>query len=308
LLTSLRHLSYLVAVADHGSITAAAEHLRISQPAVSAALRDIESEFDLSLFIRQRPHKITMTAIGRRFVSNAKQLLESAHEFDVDVRNLRENLQGVVEFGCFAPTAPFVIPIVIDRLKEKYPGLKIKLHEGDIDELNRLLTEGQIDLALTYDMYLDSSIKFEPLTEAPPYVLLAADDPLAKQKSVSLKDLAQRDMISFDLPVTQQYFHSLFIQNNLRPRIKHQVKGYEMVRSLVGAGEGFSLLIMRPVNKRTYAGDELAYRKLSDDISPPRYGLTFTTHYRPTRLVEAVANVCRELLTVDNQLDDFLVD
>ena len=162
-------------------------------------------------------------------------------------------------------------------------------------------------MALTYDMYPGPAVTFEPLAEAHPYALLSAKDPLAQAPTVALADLAGRDMIAFDLPITQQFFHSLFIQRNLRPRVRHQVKSYEMVRSLVGAGEGFSLLIMRPVNERTYAGDRLVYRRLSDPITPPRYGMAFATQYRPTRLVATFTNICRELFIEERQLDRFLV-
>ena len=211
-----------------------------------------------------------LTAVGRRFVDNAKQMLELADEFDQHARDLKETPTGGIEIGCFTPTAPFVIPIVLQRLKRDFPEITLKLHEGDIDEIYRLLNTGVIEVALTYDMYPSPTVDFEPLTEAYPYALLAADDPLAQASSVSLADLADRDMIAFDLPITQQYFHALFIQQNLRPKIRHQVKSYEMVRSLVGAGEGYSVLIMRPANERTYSGDRLAYLPHPDgDFSAP---------------------------------------
>ncbi|MEM7061160.1 MAG: LysR family transcriptional regulator [Pseudomonadota bacterium] len=304
---SLRHLSYLLAVAENGSVTAAAEQLGVSQPAISTALRNIEADYDLSLFVRERPHKIALTAVGRRFVANARHLLETAGEFDDEARELKDSQAGVVDIGCFTPTAPFVIPMVLQRLKDRFPKIRIKLHEGDIDEINRLLTTGVIEVALTYDMYPNPAVQFEPLTEAYPYALLAAGDPLARSVSISLADLANRDMIAFDLPITQQYFHSLFIQHNLRPRIRHQVKSYEMVRSLVGAGEGYSILIMRPMNERAYSGDLLAYLPIRTTIAPPRYGLAFTNQYRPTKLVRTIAKMCRDLFAVDKKLSQYLV-
>ena len=305
--TSLRHLSYLVAVADKGSVTAAAEHLGVSQPAISAALRGIEADYDLSLFVRERPHRIMLTAVGRRFVDHAKQMLELADEFDQHARDLKETPTGVVEIGCFTPTAPFVIPIILQRLKQEVPDITLKLHEGDIDEIYQLLTTGAIEVALTYDMYPSPTVDFEPLTEAYPYALLSADDPLARGASVSLADLADRDMIAFDLPITQQYFHALFIQQNLRPKIRHMVKSYEMVRSLVGAGEGYSILIMRPANERTYSGDRLAYLPIRTEIAPPRYGLAFTSHYRSTKLVRNLAGICRQLFAEERKLMPHLV-
>ena len=305
--SSLRQLSYLVAVVEQGSVSAAAEQLSISQPAISAVLRNIESQYQLSLFVRERPHKIIPTPVGRSFVESAKKLLEHAQDFDTNAQNLAVGLSGTVEVGCFAPTAPFVIPLILGTLKQKFPKISLKLHEADIDELNQLLANGKIDIALTYDMRPHYMVDFEALAKVVPYALLAANDPLAQQKTVSFTELMQREMITFELPVTQEYFLSLFTERNLRPKIRHQVKGYEMVRSLVGAGEGFSLLLMHPLHKRTYSGSELAFLPLSETVPFAQYGLSLTSNSKPTKSVEAICNICRELFSIQERLNDYLV-
>ena len=80
-----------------------------------------------------------------------------------------------------------------------------------------------------------------------------------------------------------------------------------MVRSLVGAGEGYSVLIMRPANERTYSGDTLAYLPIRTQIAPPHYGLAFTKQYRPTRLVRNLAGICRQLFAEEGKLAPHLV-
>ena len=93
----------------------------------------------------------------------------------------------------------------------------------------------------------------------------------------------------------------------MRPRIKHQVKSYELVRSLVGAGEGYAILIMRPVNERAYDGSELAYVPLRGDIPSSQYGLAFTNRSYSTKLVETFAEVCRDLLKKEKKADKYYV-
>ncbi len=303
----LRQLSYLVAVADNGSISAAAKRLGISQPAISAAIQKIEADFELNLFIRERPHRLTLTPVGRQFASRARRLLESAQEFETEARKIRQNPRGTIEVGCFLPTAPFIIPIILEGLRERDLDINVQVHEADLDELNNMLANGSIEVALTYDMYPSPAVDFEPLITAPPYALLSKGDPLARQASVSLAQLAEREMVGFNLPITQQFFLSLFAQANLKPKIKHQAKSFEMVRSLVGAGEGFAVLIMRPVNERSCGGNDLAYVPLSDPVAPPHYGLAFTMRSVPTRLVEKFADVCRELLMIENRAEQFFV-
>lgn len=306
-MTPIRQLTYIVAVADHGSISAAAEILAISQPAIGAAIQKIEAEYQLKLFIRERPNRAVLTPVGRRFIAQARLLLEHAQEFDDEARNLRQSPHGVVEVGCFFPTAAFIVPIILKGLRERGFDISIRVHEADLDELNNMLTQGRIEVALTYNMQPSPGIEFESLIEAPPYVLLSKDDPLSQAQSVSLKQLAERDMVALNLPITQQFFLSLFSQANLRPRVKHLAKSYELVRSLVAAGEGYALLIMRPVNERAYDGGELAYLPLADDVPPPQYGLAFTNRSVPTKLIETFANVCRETLKSQKLAEKYYV-
>ncbi|WP_299848491.1 LysR family transcriptional regulator [uncultured Roseovarius sp.] len=295
-MTPFRQLTYVVAVADHGSIQAAAEQIPISQPAISAAIQKVEQEYGLKLFLRERPHKLVVSPVGRRFIAQARRFLESAEEFDNAARNLGKSLSGTIQLGCFLPTAAFIIPLILKELRDRNLDISLQVHEADLDELNTMLAQGTIDLALTYNMAPNASIEFETLIEEPPYVLLSKHDPLAQQPSVSLSQLAERDMVSLNLPITQQFFLSFFSQSHLRPKIRHQTKSYELVRSLVGAGEGYAILIMRPVTERAYDGSKLAYVPLKDDVPTPQYGLAFTNRSVPTKLVETFAALCRETL------------
>lgn len=306
-MTPIRQLTYVVAVADHGGIQAASKHLAISQPAISAAIQKVEEDYQLKLFIRERPHRLVVSPVGRRFIAQARRFLENAQEFDNDVRNLRHSPRGTIQVGCFLPTAAFIIPIILKGLRERGLEISLQVHEADLDELNTMLTQGTIDVALTYNMAPSPAIEFETLIESSPYVLIPKDDRLARQDSISLDQLVDRDMVSLNLPITQQFFLSFFSQRNLRPKIKHQTKSYELVRSLVGAGEGYAILIMRPVNERAYDGSELAYVPLGGDIPRSHYGLAFTNRSIPTRLVEIFANVCRELLITEKYADQYYV-
>ena len=144
----------------------------------------------------------------------------------------------------------FIIPIILQALETRGLDISLQIHEADLDELNTLLVQGTIDVALTYNMFPNPSIEFETLIEEKPYVMIARNDPLASKKSIALKELVEKDMVSLNLPLTQQYFLSCFSQHNLRPKVRHQTKSYELVRSLVGAGEGYAIMIMRPVTNR----------------------------------------------------------
>ena len=170
-----------------------------------------------------------------------------------------------------------------------------------------MLSQGSIDLALAYNMSPSPSVEFETLIEAEPYVLLSKDDPLASKQAVSLTDLVDRDMISLSLPITQQFFLSFFSKFNLRPKVRYQTKSYELARSLVAAGEGYAIFIMRPLFERAYDGKELVYLPLVENVPTAQYGIAMTSRAIPTRLIDTFTNVCRETLGENRAADQFFI-
>ena len=306
-MTPFRQLSYLVAVADHGSILAAADQIAKSQPAISAAIKKVEADYGLKIFLRDRPHKLILTPVGRRFIAQAKRFLESAEEFDQAAHEMGSSLSGTIQVGCFMPTAAFIVPIILQALQDRKLNISLQVHEADLDELNTMLAQGSIDLALTYNMSPSPLVEFETLMEARPYVLLAKTDPLAQKAAISLNELVNREMSSFSMPATKQFFLSVFSQCKLRPKIRHQTKSYELARSLVAAGEGYAIMIMRPVTARAYNGNELAYLPILDDVPTAQYGLAFINPAIPTKLVETFAAVCRETLLSQQEAKQYFV-
>lgn len=304
---SLRQLRYAVAVADCGSITSASQLLGISQPAISAAIRELEQEFDLSLFTRRPARKVTLTSAGRRFIADSRHLLESAQLFEDSARGLGTQLSGELSVGCFRPTAPFIMPLVYNGMREAHPSVNLKIQEADLAETADLLQDGSIDVALTYDMHVSGHMRFEPLIQVRPYVLLAESDGLAKKSSIRLRDLVDKEMVTLDLPVTEDFFHGLFYSHGLQPKIGYRTRSYEMVRSLVGTGDYFAILIMRPVTEHAYDGSSLVCRPIADKVATPHYGLAFHNQVRITGLVQAFGDFCKRILKEEDLAKVFYV-
>jgi DNA-binding transcriptional LysR family regulator len=293
---TLRQLGYAVAVAKCGSITGAAKEVGISQPAISAALKDLEIEFGISIFLRQPAHRISLTPAGQRFIRHTRRLLEYVDEFESEAQGLGHRLDGSIEVGCFIPTAPFIMPMILAAMEEHYPGIAINFHEANLGELNDGIKSGPIEVALMYDMHPDRQIQFEMLVEAKPYVLLSARDPLAKQHRVKLRDLMEQEMVLFDLPITQDYFQNVVLDDGGTLKIGYRTKSYEMLRSLVASRMGYAILIMNPHTDRAYDGSKLVSRPIADPIPSARYGLAMAKDYAPRRTVQAFIDVCRTTL------------
>ncbi len=305
---TLRQLRFAVAVAEHGSVTKAANALGISQPGISLAIRELEAEFGLSIFLRHPAKNITLTNAGRDFVARARSLLNDSESFEAHVLGLGYGLKGTVSVGCFALTSPFVMPYIFQELSQKFGDISINFFEESLDELNRGLKSGALDIALMYNMQRDQQIQFEPLFEVRPYALLSADDPLANQEKVSLFGLADRDMITLDLPVTEFFFRNLFADYDLQPQQGQRVSSYELLRNLVGLGMGFSILLMKPAEDNTYSGKKVIARPIAEEMPSVQFGVSYLRNATQSNAVNAVIKLCKEVLNNDGpQIDKYRI-
>jgi DNA-binding transcriptional LysR family regulator len=296
---TLRQLRFAVAVADNKSVTNAAKALRISQPGISLAIRELETEFGFSIFLRHPARNVTLTQSGRDFISQARSLLNECDSFESHVLGLGYGLRGAVSIGCFALTSPFVMPYVLKEVSEEYSEISINFTEDSLDELNKGLKSGLLDFALMYDMQKDQQIAFEPLFDVSPYALIAADNPLAHQEKVSLFELAQQEMITLDLPVTEFFFRKLFAEYDLEPKQGQRIKSYELVRNLVGLGQGFSILLMKPPEDITYTGNRVVARPIQEEMPSVEFGVSTLRNTAQTQAVKAVIQICKDVLAND---------
>ena len=137
---------------------------------------------------------------------------------------------------------------------------------------------------------------FEPLFGTRPHVIISERDPLAAKPVVSLRDLVDRPMALLDLPATQDYFLNYFHSNGLVPNVQYRLKSFEMVRTLVGAGIGFSFGFLPLPVTRSYQGNLLVRRPLEEPVPGPNVCLAFLEDMLPTRGQDAFMKATRATL------------
>ena len=280
---NLRHLAYVVTAADFESITRAGVALGVSPPAISAAIKGFEQRYGYRLFVRNPARGLALTSPGRSFVTQARRLLEAERGFDNRARGIGQELVGELHVGCYFITAPFLLGQVVRRLASGHPNLKLTMHEGDLIQVVRDLKAGRTDIAVTYDIYLDGGVVFEPLFATSPHVIVSERDVLAARPRLSLRDLVDRPMVLLDLPATQDYFLSYFHAHGLVPDVRYRLKSFEMVRTLVGAGAGFSFGFLPLPVMRSYQGNVLLRRPLEESVPGPNVCLAFLEGMLATR-------------------------
>lgn len=265
---SLRQLLYFVTVAEAGTIREAAARLHVAESAVSVALTDFEKLLHVQLLVRRRAHGITLTPSGRSALRLARALLKQARELEAEVSGTGDVLTGPLSIGCYPGLGPTTFPRLLAGFSELHPGVDIEFHEDTQDELPRRLADGELDLAILYDLDLPHDLPRTVLESRVPYVLLPAAHPMAGTK-VDLRDLAREPMVLLDAPPSSGHALALCAQAGVRPQIGYRTETYETARALVGRGLGWSLLVTFPHTQLTYEGLELGVGELDYPIPDP---------------------------------------
>lgn len=291
---TLTQLRYFVRVAELGSMTAASEDLYVAQSAVSAAVHQLETSLGATLFLRQRSKGVRLTEQGSAFLTAALQVLASA---DDAVNCLRpDHLSGPLNVGCFTTLAPFWLPGILEEIQRTCPDVECTIHEITAPEVESRLARRELDAVFTYAFDYGRDIDVDVLAEAPVYAAVAENSPLAARSDVSLAELSDQPLILLDLDKSTSYFLSLFRDAGLRPRVHQRFGSFEVVRSMVARGHGYTILNQSPAHSLTNDGLSLVKLPITGIRSHLLMGVAHRSGEEFNRKTRAFAEACRAVL------------
>lgn len=186
----LRHLRYFVAVAERGSVLAAAQQqLNTSQPSLSRQIRDLEAEVGVKLLERQA-RGVSLTEAGKVFLEHARLALAQAEAAMEGARRAGRPERPVFAIGFLAGHEAW-LPSMMRILREEAPGVEFKLSSQSSPDLALALIRGSLDAALLRRERNAANLCFKTLFEEPLVVMLPADHRLALQEDIAPESLAE---------------------------------------------------------------------------------------------------------------------
>jgi len=255
----LRHLRYFLAVGEASNFTKAAARLRVAQPALSRQVQDLEDEIGVEL-LRRSPRGVTLTAEGRLFLEEVRELLKRADESVEKVRALVRGEYSELHVGYRFPTREILLS-ALATFQKAVPGVKVLLHDLSFDELIAGLRNATLELAIllqpTGEQF--AGIEFESLRTYPYYVALTAAHPFARLKSVPLEKVVAEPLIGLRRKDYRKYLNRIFAPTGVKPRIAIECDTFGSILIEVEAGHGIALCI--PLS-RLAASKRMLYRPL----------------------------------------------
>lgn len=191
----LKSLRYFLAIADEGSISAAAESLNLSQPNISRQMTLLEKELGAKLFERGS-RRIVLTEEGMLLRRRAVEILQLADTAVTEIGSAGKDVIGTVRIGCGETDAMRVVARAIRRFSETHPMVRFELHSGNAEDVSDLLERGLVDFGVLIEP--TDKTRYDYLsfpTDIRWGALVRRDDPLARLHGVSPSDISGRRVI-----------------------------------------------------------------------------------------------------------------
>ena len=275
----LRHLRYFIAVAEELHFGHAAARLNISQPPLSQQIQILEQQIGARLFARTN-RSVSLTEAGKQFLADSRQILTQVDEAAARAARLHHGETGELRIG-FTSSAPFIKAVsdTLSTFRRRYPDVHIQTRETNTREQIVPLNEGTLDLGLMRNTQLPDTLAWERVLREPLLAMVPRDHPLAKQPSVSLRELAREPFVFFDPHVGTGLYDDilgLMRRYGLTPVITQEVGEAMTIIGLVAAGLGVSIL---PASFRRVQLSEMRWLPIEEQDAVSEMWLVWSKHH-----------------------------
>ena len=253
-----------------GSISKAAERMFLSQPSVSLQIQALERELNVTLFERRGP-RIQLTPEGQLLYELALPLVEGFETLAENFAMRRGSLEsGELNVAAGESTILYLLPTIVRRFTERYPGIRVRFHNVPGRQGLVLLREDEVDFAVGSFRDAPDDMSYQPIYSFSQTLITPLDHPLAQQAEVSLADISPYQFI---LPPrhlnTLSMVEFAFQQQNLSLNVHVQAGGWEVIKKYVEMGLGLSI-----VSGICLTGEEQLFSYPLDRYFPKRtYGV-----------------------------------
>jgi LysR family cys regulon transcriptional activator len=261
----LHQLRYLAAVAQTGlNITAAAEKLHTSQPGVSKQIKLLEDELGFQIFVRDGRNLSRVTPAGQQVIDRAIRILREVQNIKRLSDDLKDEERGTLSIATTHTQARYVLPEVVKAFRERYPEVRLHLHQGTSEQIAEMAALDRIDFAIaTGSEGLFDGFVLLPCYKWHRHVVVPRNHPLARAKKITLKQLAAHPIITYVFSFTgPSSLHGIFAKEGLVPNVVLTARDADVIKTYVRLGLGVGIVASMAIEAEGDA--DLAHVDTSD--------------------------------------------
>jgi DNA-binding transcriptional LysR family regulator len=279
---TLKQMLTFIEVARDRSVSKAATRLFVTQPAVSMQLRQLEDAFGLPL-VEPSGRNIQLTQAGEEFLIHAIAALAQFKNLEASMAEHVGLKKGRIELAVVS-TVKYFVPMLLVRFAKQLPGIEIKLHIDNRENILAMLARNEVDLVIMGRTPTHLDCEATPFSTNPMGIVGAPDHPLSRRKRCAFELLRDHGFVVREPGSgTRAAMERLFAQHDIPIKVVMEMPSNETIKQAVMAGMGLSFLSLRTVRHELAAG----HLALVDISGMPIVGHWYVTHLRQNRLSPA---------------------
>lgn len=249
---TIRHLRIFVAVAETGSMSAAAKSCFISQPTVSQTIHELETHYNVSLFERLSK-RLYITPAGEQLLTYAKKVLS---QFDILETNMEDYYTTEqLRIGATITVGACLLSSIINRLKEQHPQLNTYACVANTSLIERKLLNSELDVALVEGIITSPELVSIPVVDDFLVLAVSKNHPLAEKKRIPIKDLTKYNFVMREKGSgTRKLFEDYLIKNNISCNIAWEATCLDAFKSAILHNQCISAISVRLVEEEIKRG------------------------------------------------------
>ncbi|GIT89675.1 LysR family transcriptional regulator [Jannaschia pagri] len=261
---TLQQFRYLVAVADTLHFRRAAESVHVTQPTLSAQLRELEEKLGVQLVERSRAG-VTLTPVGQEVTDRARRVLRDVADISAVARAGADAFASTIRIGIVGSLGGYFLPLVIPTLHATYPDLTFYVREGLAADLLGRLRDGSLDLLFFPVPLTESGVQVAPLFHEPLLLVMPVDHPLSSQAVVSPDALRGETLMTLEAGHRlHDTVADLATATGAHLSLDYEGTSLDTLRQMVATGLGLSVLPALYVRSEVAREDLVVARPLAE--------------------------------------------
>jgi LysR family cyn operon transcriptional activator len=230
----LRHLRYLLAVADNGGFTRAAEALHVSQPTLSQQIRQLEETLGVTLFDRTS-RTVKPTDAGQAYIECARRVLVELAAGKRALHDVKDLSRGTLRLAMTPTFMAYLVGPLVRDYTARYPNIHLEIFELSMDDIEAGLADDSLDIAIAFDGVRNADIESIPAFTETLGVMVGRSHPLwESQAALSLEEVAKLEfaLLATDF-VTRTRIDEYFAQNQITPKVVIEVNSVNTLLEVI---------------------------------------------------------------------------
>jgi LysR family cys regulon transcriptional activator len=243
----LQQLRFACEVARQNlNLSEAAKVLHTSQPGISKQIRQLEQELGVVLFIRRGKRLVAVTEPGAGILNIANRILRDTENLKQVSEQFTQEEAGSLTIATTHTQARYALPPVIQRFTQRYPGVRLSLHQGSPMQIAQYVTSGEADICIaTEAIELFHDLVMLPCYQWNRCILTMPGHPLLKLRKITLEEIARYPIITYDFAFTgRSRINKAFEARNLTPNVILTAIDADVIKTYVELGLGIGIVAM----------------------------------------------------------------